>query len=174
MAIEIRAARPDDYETVGELTYLAYTSDRPVSERYANDLRDAAGRAMHTDLLVAVDEGEIVGTATVAYYGRRWSDIAREGEAELRMLAVSPKRRNGGVGEALTHASIDRARRSGARRLVLSTRPWMDPAQRLYERMGFRRTPERDWFVDGPLMVYEYDLSTSTPSSDSAKREVGS
>lgn len=158
MAIEIRAAQPDDYETVGELTYLAYTTDRPVSERYATDLRNAADRAAHTDLLVAVEDAEIVGTATVAYHGRRWSDIARDGEAELRMLAVSPKRRNGGVGELLTHASIERARAARARRLVLSTRPWMEPAQRLYERMGFRRAPERDWFIDGPLLVYEYDL----------------
>ena len=33
----------------------------------------------------------------------------------------------------------------GAHAVVLTTMPEMLTAQRLYDRMGLRRTPERDW-----------------------------
>jgi hypothetical protein len=42
-------------------------------------------------------------------------------------------------------ACIDRARRDGARRLVLSTQDQSAAAHRMYERLGFARCPELDW-----------------------------
>ncbi|MCZ9344350.1 GNAT family N-acetyltransferase, partial [Streptomyces sp. TRM76130] len=51
-----------------------------------------------------------------------------------------------GVGEALVRACVDRARGvDGCARLILSTQETMHAAHRLYERLGFVRTPERDW-----------------------------
>ena len=50
-----------------------------------------------------------------------------------------------GVGEALARHCIDRFRESGAVAVVLSSTPGMADAHRLYERLGFRRLPERDW-----------------------------
>jgi hypothetical protein len=45
--------------------------------------------------------------------------------------------------------------------LVLLTLPAMTAAHRLYEKLGFRRSPERDWeFEPGRrLLGYEHDLS---------------
>ena len=49
---------------------------------------------------------------------------------------------------------------SKPRRVVLSTDRRMTTAQRLYERLGFTRLPERDWSprpgID--LLVYAVDL----------------
>jgi ribosomal protein S18 acetylase RimI-like enzyme len=61
------------------------------------------------------------------------------------MLVVDPAARGRGVGEALVRACIERATRAGAPVLRLSTQPEMRAAHRLYERLGFVRTPERDW-----------------------------
>ena len=36
----------------------------------------------------------------------------------------------------------------------------MTPAQRLYERLGYRRQRDRDWRIDIDLWVYAKALST--------------
>ena len=70
------------------------------------------------------------------------------------MLAVRPSARGRGVGEALTRACIDRARADGRARIVLFTLPAMTTAHRLYERLGFERSPERDWeFAPGRRLL---------------------
>jgi ribosomal protein S18 acetylase RimI-like enzyme len=62
------------------------------------------------------------------------------------MLAVAHAARGRGVGEALVRACAERARAvEGRVRVVLSTQRTMRTAHRLYERLGFVRTPERDW-----------------------------
>ena len=92
------------------------------------------------------------------------ADIARSGEAEIRMLAVDRAGRGRGAGEALVRACVDRARGTeGCVRIVLSTQRTMHGAHRIYERLGFVRTPERDWnpipqLVDITLLTYELTL----------------
>jgi hypothetical protein len=46
--------------------------------------------------------------------------------------------------------------------LVLHTTTWMTTAHRLYESLGFERTPDRDWQVmpDLLLLAYRLDLAT--------------
>jgi ribosomal protein S18 acetylase RimI-like enzyme len=61
------------------------------------------------------------------------------------MLAVAPSSQRMGVGEALVRLVLDRFREEGATAIVLSSLPQMTEAHRLYERLGFVRTPERDW-----------------------------
>jgi GNAT superfamily N-acetyltransferase len=61
------------------------------------------------------------------------------------MLVVDPAARGQGVGAALVEWCIARARTSGVRSLRLSTQTGMTAAGRLYLRLGFVRTPERDW-----------------------------
>jgi ribosomal protein S18 acetylase RimI-like enzyme len=77
------------------------------------------------------------------------------------MLAVDPAGGQGrGMGRALVRACIDRARAEGRSRIVLLTRPRMVAAHRLYEAMGFRRVPERDWEPEQgiELLGFELDL----------------
>jgi ribosomal protein S18 acetylase RimI-like enzyme len=72
-------------------------------------------------------------------------EIAAPHEAEFRMLAVLAAARGKGVGGALVRACIDRARDAGLTALRLSTQRNMRAAHRIYERIGFERTPDRDW-----------------------------
>lgn len=146
--IVVRAAAPAEYDKIGALTVAAYEADDllVVSPEYRDELADAAGRAAQGELLVAVDEaGELLGSVTVAPPGTELAEISREDELEFRMLATTPSARGRGVGEALTRAVLARAAERGARRVVLSSLDKMTTAHRLYERLGFRRAPERDW-----------------------------
>jgi ribosomal protein S18 acetylase RimI-like enzyme len=72
--------------------------------------------------------------------------------------------RGQGAGEALVRACADRARAiEGCRAVVLPTQRTMHAAHRIYERLGFVRTPERDWNplpeqLDITLLTYELTL----------------
>ncbi len=155
--IEVREARPEDLAAAGELTDLAYLADVLITEDddYRVRLRDAAARAREAVLLVATLDDAVVGTITVAGHGGPWSDIAEPGEVELRMLAVDPAYRGRGVGEALLRAGIEHGLAAGAERVVLSTMTAMATAQRMYDRIGLHRVPERDWRIEtDDMLVY--------------------
>lgn len=97
-----------------------------------------------TMLIAQRDDGTVLGATLYLHEGSRLRQLAEVGEREFRMLAVGAEARGEGVGEALVRACIDRAEASGARALVLWTQPGMLAAHRLYERLGFVRTSERD------------------------------
>jgi ribosomal protein S18 acetylase RimI-like enzyme len=156
----VRVARPEEYERVGELAARVFLDDGflPADHMYLAMLRDAASRAAKAELLVAEDgAGQVVGSVTFATGGSPYSE-AEPGEASFRMLVVDPAARGRGVGEALVRACIERATRAGARVLRLSTLPEMHAAHRLYERLGFTRTPERDWTPVGGVRLRTYAL----------------
>lgn len=60
----------------------------------------------------------------------------------VRSLAVLPNSRGHGVGQLLMDQAENYAYENGFKRLVLSTTPFLNPAIRLYERCGFRRSGE--------------------------------
>jgi ribosomal protein S18 acetylase RimI-like enzyme len=164
----VRAARLGDYDQLGELTAAAYLDDgllmRGRDSPYLDVLRDVAHRAAHGEVLVAVDpDDRVLGGVTFVPGPGPFADLASDGEAEFRTLAVAPAGRGSGVGATLVQECIDRARALGRRRLVLSTQPTMYAAQRVYERAGFTRSPGRDWSpVPGlVLMAYELDLESA-------------
>jgi ribosomal protein S18 acetylase RimI-like enzyme len=101
-----------------------------------------------------------VGSVALVLKGDFGNVIASDDEAAFRMLVVDPAVQGRGVGELLVTTCLDRARAAGRRRMVLSTDPRMAAAQRLYQRLGFTRLPERDWSpVPGvDLLVYARDL----------------
>lgn len=144
----VRAAWPEELPSIGALTVAAYQADGllDADPEYGHELSDAARRAEHAELLVAVDaDGELLGSVTVVRPGSAFAEISRDGELEFRMLSTTPAARGRGIGEALTRAVLDRARELGARRVVLCSLDAMEAAHRLYARLGFTRLPERDW-----------------------------
>ena len=161
--MRIRPAEPDELALVGELTLAAYVADgfTTVDDAYADELRAADQRAQQAQLVVAAaPHGDLLGTVTFVLPGTPWAEVSRTGEAEFRMLAVSPEHRGRGVGSALTQWCVDRAREQGCTGIALSTLPQMATAHRMYERMGFARAPERDWWPHPrlQLIVYLLDL----------------
>lgn len=88
--------------------------------------------------------GTVVGAVLHLFPNGPLSQVARDGEAEFRVLAVAPEARGQGIGEALVMACVQRARAAGAPAVVLWSQPTMPAAHRLYERLGFARVPDRD------------------------------
>ncbi len=168
MDFVIRRATAEEYDTLGEITAQAYLRDGLLdfgeSDAYLYELRDVAKRAAAAEVLVAAADGRVLGGVTFVPSGGPMADIARPGEAEIRMLAVAREARGRGAGEALVRACVDRARTvPGCTGVVLSTQTAMRTAHRLYERLGFVRTPDRDWnplpeLDDIMLLTYELTL----------------
>ncbi|MFF8590956.1 GNAT family N-acetyltransferase [Streptomyces sp. NPDC015220] len=168
MDIVIGQAEPGEYGALGEITAQAYLLDGLLDfgadDAYLGELRDVAKRAAAAEVLVATGNGNVLGGVTFVPSGGPMADIAGSGEAEIRMLAVAHSARGRGVGEALVRACADRARATeGCVRLVLSTQPAMRSAHRLYERLGFVRTPGRDFnplpdLLDLDLLTYALAL----------------
>ncbi|MGV9699831.1 GNAT family N-acetyltransferase [Streptomyces sp. NPDC003470] len=168
MDFVIRQASPDEYRALGDITARAYLDDGLLDfgedDSYLGELRDVAKRATAAQVLAAAADGRILGGVTFVPSGGPMADIARPGEAEIRMLAVHHEARGRGVGEALVRSCVDRARAvEGCARVVLSTQRTMHTAHRLYERLGFVRTPERDWnpvpeLDDITLLTYQLTL----------------
>ena len=158
----VRPATEADLHAVSAVTTEAYVDDGLVSRvsPYVEELANAKARFIDGGLLVAEDEGRVIGATSFVLHGSPYAEITAPGEALFRMLAVSPATRGSGVGLALVQACISLAYANDCTTMRLSTQPNMTAAHRLYERLGFRRTPERDWSplpgVD--LLTYELDL----------------
>ncbi len=163
----VRPARPHEVEEVGRLTFEGFGhhlpgEPQPSPERRAL-LLDAAARAREGVLLVAenVEAGALVGTASLLPSGSPLARQARDGETELRLLAVLPEARRSGVGWKLLDEAVALSIERGARRLVLDTGLENERSQVLYRRFGFVRRPEREKPRPAPsvqLAVYTLDL----------------
>lgn len=57
---------------------------------------------------------------------------------ELAKMAVNPASQGLGIGAALGYAVIDKARALGAAKLFLDTNTILEPAIRLYDKLGFK------------------------------------
>lgn len=141
---------------MADLTARVYLGEGWGDEAYEPVLRDVAGRAAEADVLVAVRDGRLLATVTVATRGGRYAEQAAPGEAVVRMLVTDPAARGQGAAEALMQACLDAATADGCTLVRLSTQPEMAAAHRLYERLGFVRTPERDWRPVPPLLLLTY------------------
>ena len=77
--------------------------------------------------------GEIVGTVALK--------AEDEDTFELAKMAVAEKERGRGIGRLLCEAAIERARARGAKKIVLYTNTILEPAIRLYRKLGFDEVP---------------------------------
>jgi len=162
--VEIRPVASAEYDELGALTVTAFETIEGAGDlgEYADVLRDVADRAQHALVLVAVGDGhDLLGGITyVDHPENPYAEELAAGEVGIRMLAVAPHAQGRGVGRALTEACLRQARAEGAARVSLHSTPWMVVAHRLYQSLGFVRTPERDVDVspDLRLMAFALDL----------------
>ncbi len=160
--VEVREATADEHAAAGRVTAEAYREFvRPGDddwERYLLRIADVAARADRTTILVAVDDGRVVGSLTLEIDGRVRDDEDDEQrplepeEAHIRMLGVDPAARARGVARALMAESEARARAAGKTFMTLNTTPRMKAAQSMYERLGYERTPDIV-FPDGFVLL---------------------
>lgn len=135
-----------EIDAVTAAAYAQYEDAVPsaVYAAYVADLGLTAAHARESGILVCEMDGRIVGS--VLFY----PDAALEGLglpstwAGFRKLAVHPGFRGAGAGRALVARCLELARSSNAVALGIHTASFMQTACRLYEGMGFRRSPGHD------------------------------
>jgi ribosomal protein S18 acetylase RimI-like enzyme len=156
--IEIREARPEEYDDAGRVTadaYREFVSPEGGWRDYLGRIGDVRTRAQFTTVLVAVERGKVLGSATLELSQRIEPEDdppLPPDEAEVRMLGVDPATRGRGIGAALLAACEDRAREAGKTVLTLHTTERMRVAQRMYESHGYERTEDRV-FPDGFVLL---------------------
>jgi GNAT superfamily N-acetyltransferase len=164
--MEVREVRPEEHDQAGRVVALAYSEFAGEPDQGWDDhialVRDVSGRVDRTVVLVAVEDGRVLGSATIELDGVIGDDdheLPPDG-AVLRMVGVDPACRGRGVGRALVQAVADRARAAGRRVLILRTTPQMKAAHRLYESMRFVRDAPLDLpvYEDFDLLGYRLDL----------------
>jgi ribosomal protein S18 acetylase RimI-like enzyme len=165
MTVTIRPAHTSELAEIGDLTVTAYSVDGHLEgdDDYAERLRDTATRTREAEVYVAEVAdlpGRLAGTVTFCPQGSPWRELAQPGEGEFRMLAVLPQARRRGVAQSLVSVCLERSRELGYTAVVLSSLPAQTAAHRIYERLGFRRTPDLDWSpADGiSLLAFRLEL----------------
>ena len=90
-------------------------------------------------VLVAEQEGMVVGYVYAALEPRSWKEL-REPAGFIHDVVVSEHSRHSGIGQALIENVCGWLRAHGAPRVILWTADQNTVAQRLFERLGFRKT----------------------------------
>jgi ribosomal protein S18 acetylase RimI-like enzyme len=98
-------------------------------------------------LFVAFDDGAVVGTLTLVIV-----PVPTGVRAWIEDVVVDEPARGAGIGEALTAAALDEARRRNVRSLELTSRPSREAANAMYVKMGFvpRETNVYRFLVEPP------------------------
>ena len=143
-----RSQRVDRDRSLVRAGAWSRTADRRsdwILDAYLAELVDVRPRFAEAEVLVAEHDGRVVGT--IAFYAdvrhEGWSNLPA-GWAGFRALAVAPRMRGTGIGQALVQHCIQRTRNVGAETLGIHTIALLTDAVRLYQRLGFVRCPEFD------------------------------
>ena len=148
--LTIRRAEPRDASALGTLgatlmrTHWAFDTERFLAagdhaERgYASFLRSQL-QDDDAVVLVAEIDGRIVGYVYAGLEPMSWKEL-RGPAGFIHDVMVEGDEQGAGAGSALIDAAIAWLRDRGAPRVMLWTAERNDGAQRLFQRLGFRRT----------------------------------
>ena len=148
--INIRPATSKDTATLGKLgallvrTHFEFDAKRflapsPQTERGYGGFLGSQLDEPNIVILVAEQIGVVVGYTYAGVEGTDYMSL-RGPAGVLYDIVVEPAHRGQGIGKQLLDATMKALADKGAPRAVLSTAEQNEPAQRLFERAGFRRT----------------------------------
>lgn len=170
--ITIRDILPAECPALGALLVAVYSrlegfpspEQQPAYYQLLADVGSFASKPQ-TRVLVAVEAdgtllGGVVYFGDMREYGSGGSATQQSDAAGIRLLAVAPQHRGSGVGRKLTEHCIALARAAGCTQVILHTTQAMLPAWRLYEQLGFTRSPDLD-FQQQTLPVFGFRLPLS-------------
>jgi N-acetylglutamate synthase-like GNAT family acetyltransferase len=148
--VQIRLAAQEDCVAIANVLRKAFLE---YAESYTERGFDAT-TPIAPEILLRLTEGpvwiaEIGGEVVGSVSAKRI-----ENSIYIRSMAVVPEARGQKIGTSLLNVVEEFARARGVARLFLSTTPFLTDAIWLYERCGFRRTPE------GPLHLFGTPLFT--------------
>ena len=161
--MEIREATEAEHAETGRITAEAYRG-LVRDQTYLSRIADVADRATRTMILVAVEEGAIVGSLTLEFSTRvnPNDDPLEDHRAHIRMLGVLPDAQGRGIGRALMGEAESRARAAGKTEMTLHTTAHMAAARAMYEALSYEPTPDEvlpDGFV---LLGYRKELGAAS------------
>lgn len=151
-SIQIRQARYADARAIASVLRQAFAEFEPLYTKrgYAATVLGADGIVARMDegpVWIATCEGHLVGTAAAV---RKRTDVY------VRGVAAVPAARGFGIGRLLLKEAESFAKISRARRLFLTTTPFLFRAIQLYQTFGFQRTEEGPHDLFGtPLFTME-------------------
>ena len=171
--ITIRNATEQERDAIRDLTLEAYQEFAPMMPdwawaEYRKDIAETVTHPEPAEQIVAERDGEILGT--VLLYPQGGSYHLPDGSEqhwefpEVRLLAVSAAARGHGIGEALMRECLARTQRTGVPEMHLHTTDLMQAAMRMYERMGFLRALELDFYPVPEFIIKGYRYVFDTPS----------
>jgi ribosomal protein S18 acetylase RimI-like enzyme len=134
--MHVQLASPDDAGRIAAVLLAAFRDLEPLYTpagfRATTPPADEIVRRLaEGPTWIALENQEVVGTV---------SAVAREDEIYVRSMAVVPSARGRGIASHLLDAVKVFAVSRSARRLTLTTTPFLTGAIRLYEQAGFYRT----------------------------------
>ncbi|MGH9457648.1 MAG: GNAT family N-acetyltransferase [Thermoanaerobaculia bacterium] len=136
-AVQIRVATADDADALVALyTQLASPSSRLTRPR-AIALLGELGRYPDYHVYLAFREAHPLGTFALMIMPTLGARCAPA--AVVEDVVVDAGARGAGVGRAMMEFAMERARRAGCYKLVLSSNLARTDAHRFYESLGFRR-----------------------------------
>lgn len=128
--VPVEAVSDDLVEAFARLVPQLSSSSSPPTAEQLSEIVDAADSV----LFVARMDGRVVGCLTLALYR-----IPTGVKAWIEDVVVDGEARGNGIGEALSRAAVDEAGRRGAKHVSLTSRPFRDAANRLYQAIGFEQ-----------------------------------
>ena len=151
--VHVRRATINDLDDIVALENASFASDRVSARQWRRHLE-----SLSAEVLLAIRERRVVGAAMLLFHRRH--RVVR-----LYSIAVSAGERGRRIGERLLQAAELAAARRDGRTLRLEVRADNAPAQRLYERNGYRPIGERrGYYEDGATARrYEKALRRATP-----------
>ena len=103
-------------------------------------------------ILVALFDGEPVGVCALVKMNDGMYDY------EMSKMAVSPKMHGKRIGWALSKAVMEKARSLGAKKLYLESNTKLEPAIKMYYKMGFRKITKEGSAYERCNIQMELDL----------------
>lgn len=166
---DVREAKSEECETIGKLLIDVYSTltgfpSQSEQPRYYHSLKNIVEftHKPGVKLLVAVNENNAID-GTVLYfddmkqYGSKGIATHENMAAGFRLLAVASAARGHGVGGLLVAACVQLAREAEQRQIVIHSTKFMEVAWNMYEKLGFKRSPDLD-FLQGKMMVFGFRL----------------
>ncbi|XP_036429759.1 probable N-acetyltransferase camello isoform X2 [Colossoma macropomum] len=145
------------------ICYMIYNYVRTSMCSDFSNIRQSYLEKPNSCFWVAESQGRVVGTVA-CYSAKEDKDCV-----ELRRMSVKPSHRGQGIAKALCHIVADFARDQGCPAVVLYTSSVQIDAQKLYERMGYKKVRE---FASPVLfsritkiMVMKYVLDLQQPGN---------
>ncbi|MDB4945235.1 MAG: Histone acetyltransferase [Labilithrix sp.] len=141
----IRKAAPADVPAIFTLVKALALYEKEPEAVVATEedyLRDGFGDRPRFEVLLAEDDGLVIGMALFFF---QWSTWRGRSCLYLEDLFVEPEHRGKGAGIALMKALARRAVDEGCPRFVWQVLDWNEPSIRFYESLGAK--VERQWLT---------------------------